>query len=129
MQKLSRNQYTVLVRPGEVAQSSLTKHDNYIRRYNVAGISKTVLQIQPGKVDEAVEFIKSVEARASELDGITGFGLAITGENEITVIGVYDNTAAANAAASLVQEVFGELASIIAGAPDRGVFEGIWFSV
>ena len=44
----------------------------------MAGISKTVLQIQPGKVDEAVEFIKSVEARASELDGITGFGLAIT---------------------------------------------------
>ncbi|MCH2321615.1 MAG: hypothetical protein MK384_08200 [SAR202 cluster bacterium] len=95
----------------------------------MAGISKTVLQIQPGKVDEAVEFIKSVEARASELDGITGFGLAITGENEITVIGVYDNTAAANAAASLVQEVFGELASIIAGVPDRGVFEGVWFSV
>ncbi len=46
----------------------------------MAGISKTVLQIQPGKVDEAVEFIKSVETRASELDEIIGFGLAITGE-------------------------------------------------
>ena len=92
------------------------------------GISKTVLTAKPGKLQEVVETIKSMTSRASEVEGMQGFGLAITGDNEVTVFGVYDKVQDSEAAAPIVAEVFGDMGPLMDSVPERGIFEGFWFS-
>ena len=55
----------------------------------MAGISMTVASIQPGKMEEAYKFVDTQSNLASTIDGMTGFAVAATGDNELTVIGVY----------------------------------------
>ena len=83
---------------------------------------------KPGKLQEVVETIKSMTSRASEVEGMQGFGLAITGDNEVTVFGVDDNVKDTELAAPIVAEVFGDMGPLMTSVPDRGVFEGFWFS-
>ena len=94
----------------------------------MAGISKTVVSIQPGKMDDVNKYIDSQSGLVSTIDGMIGFGVAATGENELTIIGVYESTKAAEAASPVVQEVFREMASMMTAPPERGVFPGVWFS-
>ena len=94
----------------------------------MAGISKTVVSIKPGKMEEVNKLIDSKSHLVSSLEGIKGFAVAVTGENELTIVGVYESSQAANAATPVVQEVFGELAELAAAPPERGVFPGVWFS-
>ena len=96
----------------------------------MAGISMTVASIQPGKLEEAYKFVdtQSQSHLVSTIEGMTGFAVAATGDNELTVIGVYESTAAAKAASPVVQGVFSEMASLMAAPPERGVFSGVWFS-
>ena len=56
------------------------------------------------------------------------FGLAITGDNEVTVFGVYDKVQDSEAAAPIVAEVFGDMGPLMDSVPERGIFEGFWFS-
>ena len=92
----------------------------------MAGISKTVISLQPGQMQTAQDCIASLSDRLASIDGIISYGFAVTGENELTVVGVYGTKDEAEAAA--VQEVFSEIASMVTGAPERGVFEGQWFT-
>ena len=94
----------------------------------MAGISKTVINIQPGQMQIAQDYITSLSDRVASIDGIISYGFAITGENELTVVGVYGTKGEAEAATSVVQEVFGEISSMVAGPPERGVFDGEWFT-
>ena len=94
----------------------------------MAGISKTVVSIKPGKIAEANKYVDSQAHLVTELDGIIGFAVAKTGDNELPIIGVYESTEAATAASPVVQEVFAEMAAIVAAPPERGVFSGAWFS-
>ena len=95
----------------------------------MAAISKTVLKVKPGKVQEVVKQLNSASDRASGIEGLNGFGFAVTGNDEITAFGVYDSVAASESAASLVSAVFSELGPMISEPPQRGVFEGSWFSM
>ncbi len=92
------------------------------------GISKTVVSIQPGKMEEITKYIDSQAGLVTELDGMIGFAVAVTGEDEITIIGVYDSSKDARAASDTVQKVFAGAASYMAAPPERGVFSGVWFS-
>jgi len=94
----------------------------------MAGISKTVISVQPGQMQNAQDYITSLSDRVASIDGIISYGFAVTGENELTVVGVYGTKDEAEAATPVVQEVFGEIASMVTGAPERGVFEGEWFT-
>ena len=53
--------------------------------------------------------------------------MAVTGTDEITIIGVYESTKSAEAASATVQKVFSEMAPLMATPPDRGVYSGVWF--
>ena len=68
----------------------------------MAGISKTVVSIQPGKMEEMTKYIDSQAGLVTEVDGMIGFAVAVTGEDEITIIGVYESSKDANAAADEV---------------------------
>ena len=53
------------------------------------GISKTVVSLQPGKMEEVTKFLDAQSGLVTELDGMIGYAVAVTGEDEITIIGLY----------------------------------------
>lgn len=93
----------------------------------MAGISKTVVSLLPGKIEEATKLIDSQVGLVTELTGIIGFAVAVTGEDELTIIGLYESSQNARDASDTVQKVFSEMAPLVASPPDRGVYSGVWF--
>ena len=79
----------------------------------MAGISKTVVSLQPGKMEEVTKFIDEQSGLVTELDGIIGFAVAVTGEDELTIIGLYESSQNARDAADTVQKVFSDMASCL----------------
>ena len=94
----------------------------------MAAISRTVLTIKEGKMKEAYDFLDSKTQMISEMDGLIGFLIAQTDDNELTAMGGYDNTEAAEAVTPIFIEVMGEMASLVDSQSGRGVYPGIWVS-
>ena len=94
----------------------------------MAGISKTVVNLKPGKMEEVTKFIDSQSGLVTGLEGNIGFAVAITGEDELTIIGIYQSSQNARDASDTVQKVFSEMADFVASPPDRSVSSGVWFS-
>ena len=93
----------------------------------MAGISKTVVNLQPGKMEEVTKFIDSQAGLVTELDGMIGFAVAVTGEDELTIIGLYESSQNARDASDTVQKVFSDIAAFVASPPERDVYSGVWF--
>tara|TARA_B100000678_G_C18118605_1_gene465697 strand:- start:225 stop:515 length:291 start_codon:yes stop_codon:yes gene_type:complete len=91
------------------------------------GISKTVVNLQPGKMEEVTKFLDEQAGLVNELDGIIGFAVAVTGEDEITIIGLYESSQNARDAADTVQGIFSDMEPFVASPPDRNVYSGAWF--
>ena len=91
------------------------------------GISKTVVSLQPGKMEDVTKFLAAQSGVVTELAGMIGFAVAVTGEDEITIIGLYESSQNARDASDKVQEIFAGMAPFVASLPDRGVYSGAWF--
>ena len=94
----------------------------------MAAISRTVLTIKEGKMKEAYDFLDSKTQMISAMDGLIGFLIAQTDDNELTAMGGYENTEAAEAVTPIFIEVMGEMASLVDSQSGRGVYPGIWVS-
>tara|TARA_B100000029_G_scaffold485582_1_gene539060 strand:+ start:161 stop:445 length:285 start_codon:yes stop_codon:yes gene_type:complete len=94
----------------------------------MAAISRTVLSIKEGEMDEAYKLVDAQSHLASEIEGMIGFLVAQTGDSELTIMGVYESTKAAEAATPIVMQAMGTMGSLLEGQPDRGVYPGVWFS-
>ena len=94
----------------------------------MAAISRTVIGIKEGNMGDAYQLVDAQSHLASEIDGMIGFLAAQTGENELTVMGVYESTKAAEAATPVVMRAMGTMASLMEGEPNRGKYPGVWFS-
>ena len=93
----------------------------------MAGISKTVISLQPGKMEEVTKFIDARSGSVTKLEGIIGFAVAVSGENEITIIGLYESSQNARDASDTVQKLFSDMAPFVTSPPDRSVHSGVWF--
>ena len=93
----------------------------------MAGISKTVVSLQPGKMEEVTKFLDEQSGVVTELGGMIGFAVAVTGEDEITIIGLYESSQNARDASDAVQEIFAGMAPLVTSPPDRAVYSGAWF--
>jgi len=80
------------------------------------GISKTVVSLQPGKMEEVTKFLDAQSGVVTELAGMIGF-----------IIGLYESSQNARDASDKVQEIFAGMAPFVASPPDRGVYSGAWF--
>ena len=100
----------------------------YKDKIYMAAISRTVMNIKTGKMQEAYDFLDSKTQMISEIDGLIGFLIAQTGDNELTGMGVYESSEAAEAVTPIFMEVMGEMASLVDGQSGRGVYPGIWVS-
>ena len=86
------------------------------------GISKTVVSLQPGKMEEVTKFLDAQAGAVNGLPGIIGFAVAVTGDDEITIIGLYESSQNARDASDAVQEIFAGMAPFVASPPDRSVY-------
>ena len=106
----------------------LSSEHTYKDKINMAAISRTVMTIKEGKMKEAYDFLDSKTQMISEIDGLIGFLIAQTADNELTGMGVYESSEAAEAVTPIFIEVMGEMASLVDGQSGRGVYPGIWVS-
>ena len=93
------------------------------------GISKTVVSLKPGSMEDITKFIDEKSDEINQTAGGLGFAVAVTGEDEITVIGLYESSQNAREAANTGQSIFAEIAPFVAAPPNREVFSGAWFPV
>ena len=93
----------------------------------MAGISRTVVNLQPGKMDEVTKFIDDNAGLVTSLEGNIGLGIAVTGEDEITIIGVYESSQNARDADDKAQKIFSEMAPFVTSDHERSVSSGVWF--
>ena len=91
------------------------------------GISKTVVSLKPGSMEGITKFIDEKSDEINQTAGGLGFAVAVTGEDEITIIGLYEASQNARDAGDKVQEYFAEMAPLVAAPPNREVFSGAWF--
>ena len=91
------------------------------------GISKTVISLKPGKMEDVTKFLDQKAGEINQLAGGLGFAVAVTGEDEITIIGLYEASQNARDAGDTVQKLFTEMAPLVAAPPNREVFSGAWF--
>ena len=91
------------------------------------GISKTVVSLKPGSMEDISKFIDEKADEINQTAGGLGFAVAVTGEDEITIIGLYEASQNARDAGDTVQKLFTEMAPLVAAPPNREVFSGAWF--
>ena len=93
----------------------------------MVAISKTVIQIKPGKKNEVDEFIEQRIEQISSIEGLRNWGFMYTSETEITVIAVYENKTNAENATPHVNTILGDVAPLVAAPPNREIFEANWY--
>lgn len=94
----------------------------------MVAIARTIVAVKPGSWDAMVEFGKAQESLVSKIPGIHGWGWAETAQNELTLIVVYKDRAAAEQAAPLAGSIFEKMADLVAAPPERLMFSGEWFT-
>ena len=89
--------------------------------------SRTIVQIKPEKQKEVDSFMKDKAGQISSIEGLITWGYINTGENEITVIAVYDNQGDAENATPYVNTVLADAASLVVAPPVRNIYEAHWY--
>ena len=91
------------------------------------GISKTVVSLKPGTMEDVTKFLDEKAGEINQLPGGLGFAVAVTGEDEITIIAIYESSQKARDASEYVRTLFADIAPFVASPPNREVFSGAWF--
>ena len=78
-------------------------------------------------MEDVTKFLDGQSGVVTELAGMIGFAVAVTGVDEITIIGLYESSQNARDASDKVQEIFAGMAPFVVSPPDRGVYSGAWF--
>ena len=92
----------------------------------MAAISRTVINIKPGKETEVEDYIDQKANEISSILGIKNWGVIYTGENELTVVAVYENKEDAEKATAFVNEVMADFVPLVAEQPVRKIFDARW---
>ena len=79
----------------------------------MAAISRTILSIKEGEMGEAYKLVDAQSHLASEIEGMIGFLVAQTGDSELTIMGVYESTKAAEAATPIVMKSMATMSSLL----------------
>ena len=77
------------------------------------------MQLKPGKMAEAVERLKEVEAELGQVDGLKQFIIVDRGNDSSTVLALYDTAEDQESAGPKSAEIVSRFMDIIAVPPDR----------
>ena len=76
-------------------------------------------QLQPGKMDEAMEITEGMKADLSHIDGLQQFIMVDKGNDSCLALAIYASQAQQEAASYKARELLGRLAWICSAAPER----------
>lgn len=62
----------------------------------------------------------------SHIEGLVSWGFIYTGENEITVIAVYNNKGSAENATPYVNKLLADVAPLVAAPLARSIYDAYW---
>ncbi len=77
------------------------------------------MQLKPGKMAEAMEMMKQLEAELGKIDGLKQFIIVDRGNDRSTVLALYESAEEQEAATPKSAEVVSRFMNIIAAPPDR----------
>ena len=77
------------------------------------------MKLKPGKMAEAVERMKEVEAELGQVDGLKQFIIVDRGNDSSTVLALYDTAEDQEAAGPKSAEIVSRFMDVIAAPPDR----------
>ena len=77
------------------------------------------MQLKPGKMAEAMEMMKQLEAELGRIDGLKQFIIVDRENDSSTVLALYDTAEDQEAAGPKSAEIVSRLKDIIAVPPDR----------
>ena len=77
------------------------------------------IQIQSGKMDEALEITEAMKPDLAQLDGLRQFIVIDKGNDAILVLAIYDSQAQQEAAGPKAQELLGRMGALCTAAPER----------
>ena len=77
------------------------------------------MQLKPGKMAEAMERMKEVEAELGQVDGLKQFIIVDRGNDSSTVLALYDTAEDQQAAGPKSAEIVSRFMDLIAMPPDR----------
>ena len=87
----------------------------------------TVIKMKPDTQNEAEAMIDQKAKEISSISGLISWGNIYTGENEATVIAVYDSRESAENATKFVNEVLADFAQFVTAPPVRNIYDARWF--
>ena len=77
------------------------------------------MQLKPGKMAEAIEMMKQLEAELGKIDGLKQFIIVDRGNDRSTVLALYESAEEQEAATPKSAEVVSRFMNVIAAPPDR----------
>ena len=77
------------------------------------------MQLKPGKMAEAMEMMKQLEAELGGIDGLKQFIIVDRGNDRSTVLALYESAEEQEAATPKSAEVVSRFMNVIAAPPDR----------
>ena len=77
------------------------------------------MQLKPGKMAEAMEMMKQLEAELGRIDGLKQFIIVDRGNDRSTVLALYESAEEQEAATPKSAEVVSRFMNVIAAPPDR----------
>ncbi len=81
------------------------------------------MQLKPGKKAEAVERMKQVKVELGQVDGLKQFIIVDRGNDNSTVLALYDTAEDQEAAGPKSAEIVSRFMDVIAAPPDRNQVE------
>ena len=77
------------------------------------------MQLKPGKMAEAMEMMKQLEAEFGRIDGLKQFIIVDRGNDRSTVLALYESAEEQEAATPKSAEVVSRFMDVIAAPPER----------
>ena len=77
------------------------------------------MQLKPGRMAEAMEMMKQLEAELGRIDGLKQFIIVDRGNDRSTVLALYESAEEQEAATPKSAEVVSRFMHVIAAPPDR----------
>ncbi len=77
------------------------------------------IQFQPGRLTEAVEYVRSIGPELEKVEGVKQVLMIRRGPDRCLLLAIYESQALQEAAASRAQELVGEIGRLFATPPTR----------
>ncbi len=85
----------------------------------------TTFQCDPSRLDELTSKLDEIKGQVNSISGVVDVYSAWRADGNGVTMAIYDSQAAAEAAVSQVQAIWGSLAGLLTGAPSTETYDNV----